>query len=311
MRRQLSLATRRELIVALRGRYREADREEKKTILDEFVEVSGYHRKHAIRLLGAKGSRGEREPIAGVRRYGEAVLQALIVLWEAADRICGKRLKAILPVLIEAMEQHGHLKLDTEVRSGLMKISAATIDRILSGVREKGKRRRSGIPSVLRKAIPIRTFADWKDPAPGNMEADFVCHCGEAMTGSFVHTLVLTDIATGWTECIALAAREQHLVTEALDRVRKRLPFRLLGFDSDNDGAFINDTVLEYCRPGSIGQCNIRVHTFSKPTSGRVTLIRTLYEWRVTHQNSAKLTESALAGKRAGRAERSRATLPS
>jgi hypothetical protein len=252
MRRQLSLVTRRELIVALRGRYREAGREEKKTILDEFVEVSGYHRKHAIRLLGAKGSSGEKEPTAGVRRYGEAVLQALIVLWEAADRICGKRMKAILPVLIEAMERHGHLQLDAEVRLRLMKISPATIDRMLSGVREKGKRRRSGIPSVLRKAIPVRTFADWNDPAPGNMEADFVCHCGEAMTGSFVHTLVLTDIATGWTECIALAARDQHLVTEALDRVRKRLPFPLLGFDSDNDGAFINDTVLEYCREHGI-----------------------------------------------------------
>jgi hypothetical protein len=174
------------------------------------------------------------------------------VLWEAAVRICGKRLKAILPVLIEAMERHGHLQLDAEVRSQLMKISPATIDRMLSNVRDKGKRRRSGIPSALRKAIPVRTFADWKDPVPGNMEADFVCHCGEAMRGSFVHTLVLTDISTGWTECIALAAREQDLVTEALDRVRTRLPFPLVGFDSDNDSAFVNDTVLEYCREHGI-----------------------------------------------------------
>src|SRR4051795_9407243 len=84
------------------------------------------------------------------------------------------------------------------------------------------------------------------------MEADFVCHCGGTMSGSFVYTLVLTDIATGWTECIALAARQQHLVTEALNRIRKRLPFPLLGFDSDNDSAFINETVLEYCRQHGI-----------------------------------------------------------
>ena len=88
MRRQLSLMTRRELIAALRGRYAEADRESKHTILDEFVEVSGYHRKHAIRLLGDKGGTGQKEPHRGARLYDEAVLQALIVLWEAADRIC-------------------------------------------------------------------------------------------------------------------------------------------------------------------------------------------------------------------------------
>jgi hypothetical protein len=220
--------TRRELIVALRGRYAEAYRKSKRTILDEFVEVSGYHRKHAIRLLGSKSRIRKKEPQRAGRLYGEAVLQALILLWEAADRICGKRLKALLPVLIEAMERHGHLQLDAEVRSRLLTVSAATIDRLLSGVREKGKQRRSGIPTVLRKAIPVRTFGDWKDPVPGNMEADFVCHCGGTMSGSFVYTLVLTDIATGWTECIALAARQQHLVTEALNRIRKRLPFPLL-----------------------------------------------------------------------------------
>src|SRR4051794_1494597 len=252
MRRQLSRMARRALIAALRGRYAEADRESKQTILDEFVEVSGYHRKHAIRMLGSKNQTRNKKPQEFRRLYGEAVLQALIVLWEAADRICGKRLKALLPVLIDAMERHGHLQLDEEVRSRLLTVSAATIDRLLSGVREKGKQRRSGIPTVLRKAIPVRTFGDWKNPLPGEMEADFVCHSGGTMNGSFVHTLVMTDIATGWTECVALVARQQHLVTEALNRVRSRLPFPLRAFDSDNDSAFINETVLDYCRQHGI-----------------------------------------------------------
>lgn len=243
---------RRELIAALRGRYAEANRESKQTILDEFVEVTGYHRKHAIRLLGDKSRPPNKQTQTAGRIYGEAVRQALVVLWEAADRICGKRLKALLPVLIEAMERHGHLQLDPEIRSRLLAVSAATIDRLLSGVREKGKQRRSGIPTVLRKAIPVRTFGDWKDPLPGEMEADFVCHSGGTMNGSFVHTLVMTDVATGWTECVALVARQQHLVTEALNRVRSRLPFPLRGFDSDNDSAFINETVLEYCRQHEI-----------------------------------------------------------
>ena len=112
MRRQLSLMARRELIMALRGRYAEADRKSKQTILDEFVEVSGYHRKHAIRLLGSKNRTRNKKRQGFGRLYGEAVQQALIVLWEAADRICGKRLKALLPVLIDC----GSRKLDLKGR---------------------------------------------------------------------------------------------------------------------------------------------------------------------------------------------------
>jgi hypothetical protein len=172
MGRQLSLVTRRELVEILKGRYANADREGKQAILDEFVAVSDYHRKHAIRVLGEKPGTNRPQRI-GKRIYDEAVLSALIVLWEAADRICGKRLKVLLPVLIDAMERHGHLQLAVEVRSRLLRISAATIDRMLSSVREKGRRRRSGVSTALRKAIPVRTFGDWKDPAPGSMEADF------------------------------------------------------------------------------------------------------------------------------------------
>ncbi len=251
MGRQLSLVTRKELIEVLRVRYANTDRDGKQAILDEFVAVSGYHRKHAIRVLGEK-TEANRPPRIGKRIYDEAVLSALIVLWEAADRICGKRLKALLPVLIDAMDRHGHLQLASEVRSRLVKISAATIDRMLSSVREKGRQRRSGVSTALRKAIPVRTFGDWKDPAPGSMEADFVCHCGTTTAGTFVSTFVLTDIATGWTECIALPAREQHLVTEALRHVSKRLPFPLLELDIDNDPAFINGTVLGYCHDHGI-----------------------------------------------------------
>jgi hypothetical protein len=241
--------TRRELIEAVGQRYRAASHRDKPAILDEFVNVTGYHRKHAIRLLRkpprSKGAK--REP---QRIYDEAVREALILVWEAADRICGKRLKPLLPVLLEAMERHGHLQLDTEIRTRLLAMSAATIDRLLTKVRESacGARRKRGIATTLRRSIPVRTFADWNDPAPGYMEADLVAHCGGSMEGSFLHSFVLTDIATGWTECIVLAARDQNLITEALDRVRARLPFPLRGFDTDNDSAFINETVLEYCR---------------------------------------------------------------
>ncbi len=113
----MRVATRRELVRAIRARYESAAREEKQRILDEFVAVTGYHRKHAVRLLSAvRRERSERRP----RRYDEAVLAALVVLWEASDRICGKRLKPLIPILVEAMERHGHLRLEAAVRERLL-----------------------------------------------------------------------------------------------------------------------------------------------------------------------------------------------
>src|SRR5690606_16123290 len=145
-----------ELIEAIASRYHAATRVEKKTILDEFIKVTGYHRKHAIRSL----KRTNRESAASVprsRTYDEAVRSALIILWEAADRICGKRLKQAIPTLVDAMERHEHLQLDVEVRRLLLAMSAATMDRILKPVREAGKqgRRRSAINTPLRKSIVV------------------------------------------------------------------------------------------------------------------------------------------------------------
>jgi hypothetical protein len=244
------MATRKELIEGVGQRYRTSSGEDKAKILEEFVRLTGYHRKHAIRVLNCSVAKpAERRPRERV--YDEAVRQALIILWEAADRICSKRLKAAQPLLIVAMERHGHLALDAGVRQRLLAMSAATIDRLLESTRREGfagRRRRGVINSALRKSIPIRTFADWKDVKPGFFEIDFVEHCGGVAEGTFVHSLVLTDVASGWTECVALPAREQTLVIEGFAQVRAELPFPLHGVNGDNDSAFINDTVVEFCR---------------------------------------------------------------
>src|SRR3954451_10212202 len=157
MRRRLSLATRKELIEAVRKRYQEAALATKTDILDEFVELTGYHRKHAVRLLGSiTGQKPEKKLRSEKRIYNDAVREALILLWEASDRICGKRLKALVPTLLEAMEKHGHLQLAAGVRERLLQISAATIDRLLTEPRERvtGTRRRKGVgATVLRRAF--------------------------------------------------------------------------------------------------------------------------------------------------------------
>jgi Integrase core domain len=246
----ISSATRHELVRAVSERYRTSvSAKEKGRILDEFVALSGYHRKHAIRVLNGFTGTTASTTRGRLRLYDEAVRQALIVFWEASDRICGKRLKPLLPVLLPALEGHGHVKLDPTVRAQLLAVSAATIDRMLSGARAAagGRRSRAKTTPAVRRRVPVRTFADWHEPAPGFVEADLVVHCGESMAGSFASTLVLTDIASGWTECIALLVREASLIVDALDRLRVTLPFPLRGIDTDNGSEFINELLITFC----------------------------------------------------------------
>ena len=163
------------------------------------------------------------------------------MLWEASDRICGKRLKALIPTLVPAMERHGHLALATEIRTALLAMSAATIDRALRPQRERigARTRRRGSPSAIRRSIAVRTFSDWGDPPPGFVEADLVAHSGPVTSGAFVQTLVLTDVAPGWTACAPLLVREQTLLVGVLTQLRRLMPFPLFGLDVDNDTVFM------------------------------------------------------------------------
>ena len=166
---------------------------------------------------------------------------------EAADRICGKRLKAALPHLVESMERHGHLDLDLRVRQRLLAASAATLDRLLQPIRTPAARRLRRRRQPLGRNIPVRTFADWHSPPPGFLEIDLVVHHGGSLWGSMIHSLVATDICTGWTEAVPLLAREQSLVVAGLEAIGRQLPFPVKGIDSDNDSVFINETLTQYC----------------------------------------------------------------
>ena len=248
----VSKAARKEIVETLRTRYEQASKLEKGMILGEFTAVSGYHRKHAIRLLISPMEVRVKTVVESERIYDEACKAALVIIWEAADRICGKRLKAAIPNLIRAMEKHRHLQLDPAVRKKVLAVSAATTDRLLTPVRKgAGQRRRRHSSKKVSKEIPIKTFADWNDPSPGFLEIDFVVHGGGSMAGEYLHSLVATDVCSGWVEAMPLLAREQSLVIEGLDRIRDQLPVTTRGIDSDNDGAFINDTLASYCREGA------------------------------------------------------------
>ncbi|MCI0613032.1 hypothetical protein L0244_08580 [bacterium] len=222
MTKKLSPTGREEVLRALAERYSEAERAERQIILDHFVSVTGYHRKHAIRLLRTTGSTTERTRKSRLRLYDEAIREALVVLWEASDRLCGKRLKPLIPVLLNSLQSHGHLLLEAEIQKLVLSASASTIDRLLASTRiaVHGRRRINAKPAV-HGMVPVRTYSDWSNPCPGFMELDLVAHCGGSMDGSFVHTLVLTDIASGWTECVALPYREATAIVSTLKMLQR------------------------------------------------------------------------------------------
>ena len=250
MTQKMSLKARKEMKARIAESYLSAEWGKKNVILDQFITATGYSRKHAITVLNHPAVETVSMPITRTRRYDERVQQALNQIWKVANRICAKRLVPFLPDLIGSMEAHGHLSLPGDVRERLLTISPATADRLL---RPERKRQKAGLAttrpgSLIKRQIQVRTFADWDDLQAGFVEADLVAHCGQSMEGSFLYTLVLVDVATSWTECIALLRRSEADVIGALNAARQRLPFPLLGLDTDNGSEFINYELLAYCK---------------------------------------------------------------
>lgn len=254
----MSLQARRELVAAVGPRYRQASKKDKQKILDEFTAATGFHRKYAINLLQQQEPRSsppKRQRKSRPQRYTPEVKTALVKVWEASNRICSKRLVPFLPTMIDALERHGHLSFDDEIKARLLTISPATVDRLLTDIRYAGQPHGLSTTKpgfLLKHQIPIRTFADWDEEGPGFIEADLVAHCGTTVVGSYLHTLVMTDVATQWIEFSALLFRDQTSVVYAVQQSRSLFPFPLLGLDTDNGSEFINYTLWDYCTSQAI-----------------------------------------------------------
>lgn len=245
----MSQRSKRELLQAVRPRYLKAHKAGKGKILDEFVAATGYHRKYAMRLL-KKGPGPKARKKKGRRKaYTGEVIQALTQIWEICGRICSKRLHPFLPEMTAVLERHHEIQLSPESKALLLRMSRSTIDRCLQSARFEQRRGLSTTKpgALLKKAIPVRTYAEWDDACPGFVEMDLVAHCGETTAGQYLNTLSVVDISTGWTECLAVYQKSQQAVFEAILQLRQRLPFPLLGVDSDNGGEFINDMLYRYC----------------------------------------------------------------
>ena len=244
----MNFQSRRVLLKQFVPQYREASSAQKRVLLDTFAQATGYHRRYGMWLLNHAEEVLHAPAYRRARHYGPEVQHALFAAWNAANRICAKRLIPFLPTLVEALERHEHLHISEECRSQLLAMSAATADRLLSSQRKLAQRglstTRAG--TLLKQQIPIRTFQKWNETQPGFLEADLVAHCGTDSEGGYVYTLTLTDVATGWTECLPLLYRSQETVLAAIQRARKLFPFPILGIDTDNGGEFINDVVIAY-----------------------------------------------------------------
>lgn len=274
---RLEMKEKRSVAKVVAGRYRRATKMEKGRMLDELVALTGYNRWYAVRLLRgsakvievsrrlrlradlcASRKRTGRQPV-----YDASVVQALTKIWVILDYICGKRLVGILGEVIPILERHGEIALDATTRQKLLTISAATIDRVLAPRRKSVELRgRSGTKpgTLLKRQIPIRTFAQWDNAIAGFVEIDLVGHDGGDAHGDFCQTLDVTDIASCWTETQAVINKAQVWVFEALQAIRARLPFALLGIDSDNGSEFINNHLVRYCKQEEI--------TFTRGRSG-------------------------------------------
>jgi hypothetical protein len=247
----LTLAERRAVTETTANRYRLASKRGKGRILDELCANTGWHRNHARKALTA----ALKPKIVAPRnpqplKYGPDVIAALTICWTVLGMPAGKRLAPMLAELVAVLRYFGELVIDEDTAVLLVSMSAATIDRRLAGERAKYrlKGRCTTKPgSLLKSQIPVRTWADWDDARPGFVEIDLVGHDGGNPAGPHAFTLTVTDIATGWTENRSVPDKTAKCVRIALNDIAAKMPFPILGVDSDNGSEFINDHLLQWC----------------------------------------------------------------
>jgi hypothetical protein len=247
----LTVSQRRAVTKAIATRYKRADKAARGVILDELCATTGWHRSHARKALAAAlrprvvRARQPRTP-----RYDTDVVVALAFCWAVLGAPTGKRLAPVMGELVPRLRRFEELDVSEETAALLVGMSAATMDRRLAGDRAKmvlRGRSHTKPGSLLKSQIPIRTWADWDDAAPGFVEIDLVGHEGGNAVGDHCYTLTVTDIATGWTENRSVKNKARRWVIAALEEISLIMPFPVIGVDSDNGSEFINHHLLDWC----------------------------------------------------------------
>jgi hypothetical protein len=253
---KMSMKTRKEIIETHRAKYERSTKKGKGSILDAVCMATGLSRSRAQKLLSQgvnlqkKSSRSGRN-----RKYGQKVREALEFLWPMMDYASGKRLCAGMEDFLDALVRFDECPFDDKTVALLKEMSPATADRLL--VRARKRVRIRGISTtkpgtLLKQNIPIRLGSEWDEGMPGFVEIDLVAHCGSTASGEYVNTLDVIDICSGWTETGAVINKAQKHVFAMIKHIRGRLPFPLLGIDSDNGSEFINGELYTYCKEENI-----------------------------------------------------------
>ena len=239
----------------MRNRYaRMTGRKARGVLLDEYVEVTGWDRKHANKvLLGKRRRKGRRGKRGAPIRYGAEIVKALKTCWQAMEQPCGKRMKDMLAVWVK------YLEVNESTKETLYKVSAASIDRLLSRYKiQVGKTRRGSKPSSGVQALVAVRAQKWETSEVGYTEVDTVAHCGGNMGGDFIWSLTSVEIASGWTEIRAVWNRGQHACFQGLEAIWESQPFDLIGVDSDNGGEFLNHHLYRWLKEHGIEQTRSR-----------------------------------------------------
>jgi Integrase core domain len=239
-------------LAELRKEYERVEERDRSRLLDEAQKRTGYNRKYLIRILNREprpqpvGRQGRRRKA----EYGAAVVTALVELWDIFEQPCGQRLAVIVREQVEGLRRLGELKCSEQVADKLREISASTIDRLLRREKRVRMLRRNRNPNVQRliyQKVPVKVAAEWDTNEIGNVQVDFVLHCGRSTGGGYIHTISAVDIATNWWEGEAIAVRSQQATKAGLTQMRPRFPFRILELHPDNDSALVNDLLWDWC----------------------------------------------------------------
>jgi len=245
---EMTIDERRKYLKRMRGRYWAADRAGRGELLTEMEAVTGLHRKSLNRLVrGPTLERKRRQRVRG-RTYGPDVEDAIRVVWESLDYVCAERLTPVLVPTARHLEHFGELVLTGGMETQLTRISRATVQRLMSRLRQdtpRLPRRGPECANRLTQAVPMGRLP-WETSEPGHFEVDLVHHCGAVAEGEYVHTLQLVDVATGWSERVAVLGRNQRAMEGGFRRVLKRLPFPILQLHPDNGSEFFNDHMVRF-----------------------------------------------------------------
>jgi len=246
---------RKQYLAEVRREYERADEKGRSRLLDEAEKRTGYNRKYLIRTLN-RPPRPQRWKVRRRRaEYGAALTSALITVWDIFEQPCGQRLAPILAKQVDHLRRLGELRCGSAVAEQLKQVSASSIDRLLRREKRVRRLRRNRKPNVQRliyQKVPVKVAADWDTNEIGNVQVDFVLHCGRSTGGDYIHTISAVDIATNWWEGEAIAVRSQHATKAGLNQMRGRFPFRIRELHPDNDSALVNDLLWDWCRQQKI-----------------------------------------------------------